>query len=304
MGKIDYVLTEEKKLIFKKLLEITKEFDRVCSENNLNYTLEGGTLIGAIREGGFIPWDDDVDILMPRADFDKLCKLAEEGVFKAPFVFENAGNTKGCPRMISKLRDISTTSISYDDTYMKIHHGMFIDIQAVDNFPDDLSLRTKQIKELKLITKLAGGYARYVAGVGLKEKSLKKKILYIALYPLYATGIITSKKMFKKFNEVSTRYNNVPCKEITGYPWLIYAENFHFPTKCMTDGYTTHKFEGIDFKIIKEYDLFLTTIFNDYMTPVQAPAGHSGLIQLPNVPYEKYFKEHAKEIEQKWFETM
>lgn len=304
MGKIDYVLTEEKKLIFKKLLEITKEFDRVCTENNLNYSLDGGTLIGAIREGGFIPWDDDVDILMPRSDFDKLCKLADEGVFKSPYVFENAGNTKGCPRMISKLRDISTTSISYDDTYMKIHHGMFIDIIPVDNLPDDQSLRTKQIKELRLITKLAGGYARYVAGVGLKEKSIKKKLLYIMLYPLYITGIITSKKMFKKFNKVSTRYNNVSCKEITEYPWLIYSEGFHFPKECVSNGYTTYKFENTDFKIIKEFDLYLTTIYNDYMTPVKEPSGHSGLIQLTDIPYEEYFKEHAKELEQKWLETM
>lgn len=79
------------------LLDIMIEFDRVCKINNLNYSISFGTMLGAIRHKGFIPWDDDVDIMMPRKDYEKLKKIAKDQ-FGSTFFF-NAMKLKRCIRM-------------------------------------------------------------------------------------------------------------------------------------------------------------------------------------------------------------
>jgi lipopolysaccharide cholinephosphotransferase len=115
----------------KKQLEILKEFDRVCRENNLTYFANGGTCIGAIRHNGFIPWDDDVDVMMPREDYEKLLKL-QNPWSDSKYFLQTFRTDKHYVLNFAKLRDSSTTYLESLFYNIRQNHGVWIDIFPLD----------------------------------------------------------------------------------------------------------------------------------------------------------------------------
>lgn len=126
-----------KSLLFEKLLDLMVEFDLVCKENDIEYFLDSGTLLGAIRHNRFIPWDDDVDIIMMREDFTKLRKAAARGAFQEPYFFQYPDTDEGYSNIYAKLRNSNTTAIPSGDAHMDINHGIYIDINPVDYIPNN-----------------------------------------------------------------------------------------------------------------------------------------------------------------------
>ena len=110
------------------MLEILQEFHRVCTKNNLTYWLEGGTLLGAIRHRGFIPWDDDVDVAMPVRDYQRLCSIAKSE-FGTSFFLQTSSTDPNYPKTIPKIRKHGTLLLEYSETGKEdYHHGIFIDV--------------------------------------------------------------------------------------------------------------------------------------------------------------------------------
>ena len=110
-----------------QLLEFLKKFDSFCQEQHLEYCLFWGTLIGCIREGGFIPWDDDVDVAMDRDNFEKLKRLAREGKLPPQFEFEDSLFLKGC-----RIPKVRYKGVAIHDRNGGT--GIFIDIFPFDRF--------------------------------------------------------------------------------------------------------------------------------------------------------------------------
>ena len=117
------------------LLELLQEIDRICRENNLRYYLFYGTLLGAIRHGGFIPWDDDADILMPRHDYEELLQLAEGGLSDKYFM-QTFRTNPYYRNPFAKLRKNNTCCLVPEHAHIKMHHGVFVDIFPLDELPD------------------------------------------------------------------------------------------------------------------------------------------------------------------------
>ena len=297
---MEYNVSDSKELVFNKLLNILVEFDRVCSENHLKYSLHGGTLIGAIRHKGFIPWDDDVDILMPRESYDKFYDLCLKGVLKSPYFMQSPETDEGSSRMFLRIRDSLTTSISNSDVLYKMNHGMFIDVFPFDYFPNGSIKRKLYITKLTIIDKLAGGYSRFYAGIGCKNESVLKKLEYYFLYPFYKTGVITAKTMFKKFNKVASKYSGDKCDEMADSLWLVYDNTYHYPKDIIEKGFITASFEGQPLQILKEYDRILTMTYGDYMTPKQEPTSHGELIQKVGIPYDEFIDKYKEELIKNW----
>ena len=113
-----------------KMLDIFIEFKRVCEKHGLRYYLASGTALGAIRHKGFIPWDDDMDVAMPRRDYDKLMRLGKE--FQAPFFLQNHQSDKSYSQGFAKVRNSDTTYIENFYLYHNINHGLWIDIFPID----------------------------------------------------------------------------------------------------------------------------------------------------------------------------
>lgn len=107
-------------------LNILIEFIRLCEEHNLTYYLVGGTCLGAVRHKGFIPWDDDIDVGMPRKDYDKFIQLQKE--IKKPYFIQTYKSDKNYIYNFAKIRDCTTTFIENTFVCHQFNHGVWIDV--------------------------------------------------------------------------------------------------------------------------------------------------------------------------------
>lgn len=129
------------------LLGILAEFDRVCAEHGLRYIVTQGTLLGAVRDGGFAPGDDDLDVAMLRADYDRLVALAQDGAFTEPYFLQTPENDPGCfYGGYAKLRDSSSSAIDRNYfPYLFSNQGIWMDILPLDDCPlDDRDVEHRQ----------------------------------------------------------------------------------------------------------------------------------------------------------------
>ena len=298
----EYKVTEQKKEVFNCLYDLLVEFDRVCRENNLNYSLEGGTLIGAIRHDGFIPWDDDIDIMMPRKDYDKLKMLGQNGIFKNPYFFQTPDTDEGSPRLFIRLRNTETTSISLDDIALHMNHGIFIDIMPIDYVPNTHMVLKAELLLFKILQKISGGYAKYYSGVNVKGKGIGTKAFFYLLYPFYKSKIITSKRIFKLSEAIISNKLFAKSNTCGLVPWMIFDSKACWPIDYFQDGFTKHIFEDEQFSIVKNYDQVLTKIYGNYMKPKKMPTGHGNITQFANISYIKYIKENEDLLKEQWID--
>lgn len=120
------------------LLDMLGQFDRVCEEHGLRYIASHGTLLGAVRDGGFAPGDDDLDVAMPRADYDRLLEVARTGAFGWPYFLQTPENDPECFfGGFAKLRDSSTSAINPHYAKRAYNQGIWMDILPLDNCPSD-----------------------------------------------------------------------------------------------------------------------------------------------------------------------
>lgn len=124
-------------------LSVLDELKRVCDKHHLTFYLAYGSCLGALRHHGFIPWDDDIDVLMPVKDYDKLMNLANE--FQHPFLLQNNETDSNFKLAIARVRKRGTACIEEKDLDDECHQGIFVDIYPQYQYPDHLLSRLKII---------------------------------------------------------------------------------------------------------------------------------------------------------------
>lgn len=132
-----FEVTIQRKEIWAVEMDLLSKFIKVCEKYNLTYFAEAGTLLGAIRHGGFVPWDDDIDVVMPRSDYDSLCSVAKEN-FIHPYFFQTEYTDPGSARdNHAQLRNSDTTGILHTELQKQysFNQGIFIDIFPLDELP-------------------------------------------------------------------------------------------------------------------------------------------------------------------------
>lgn len=248
-------LTEQDKKKAKLLmLEILKEVHRVCVENDIKYFLHFGTLIGAVRHNGFIPWDDDIDIGMLREDYDKFCELAPKKL-SSEYVLQNSKSDRGYCFYFSKVILKDTVWIGEDslNTAPK-YNGICIDVFPFDKIPDDVKLYKNFFKKC--------GLANYFTLIKFKYRNqnmsdnhafIKKAI--ISFFPKLFF-VTYRKRLFSKYKKLKENYL------ICG----LWNSSVRRPlTPDCYDEVILHKFESDSFYIPKQYDKVLSVFFGDYM---------------------------------------
>ena len=128
-------------------LDIFKEFIRICKKYDFQYFLLGGSCLGAVRHQGFIPWDDDIDVGMPRDDYEKFLGIAEKELPK-PYFLQTAETDPHYPLNFAKIRNSQTTFIESAVAHLQMNHGIYMDIFPMDGYSTSLLLKIR-IKRYK-----------------------------------------------------------------------------------------------------------------------------------------------------------
>lgn len=229
----------------KKILDYYVNF---CEKNNLKYYLAYGTLLGAIRHNGFIPWDDDIDVHMPPQDYQKFINLFKKDNNNDYFL-QTIDTEKYFHATFTKIRKNNSCMVEKEWSYMKIHKGINIDIFPLYPYPDD----SKERKKFRFLLKLS----TLLVSKNIKTNSVKNKIIFgiLRIIPRNVTNNISNKIVYKLLNYDGnySKYITESCEEGYNKEWF----NEVIPVK----------FEGTYYNAPKKYDAVLTKMYGDYMTP-------------------------------------
>lgn len=255
---MDNIKISQKQLekLKKTELEILIELDRICRKYNIKYTLGYGTLLGAIRHKGFIPWDDDVDVCMLRKEYNRFREVCKEELGEAFFYQSNETD----PEYFHLFDKIRANNTIFKETYLakyNIHHGVYIDIFPIDYIPS-MGVRRK-IQLLKFHFFRAGLMAKYL---DCNARKGWKKYAAICLKIFYAPFSV--KSLYSSANRVAVQYN-LSKENIVAYSFgSPYKGKDSFPVSYF-EQVIDASFEGKKFFIPTFYDDILSNIYGDYM---------------------------------------
>lgn len=234
-------------------LEMLVEVDRICRKCEIQYNIIAGTLLGAVRNGGYIPWDDDADVALLRPEYEKFRKACKTELDKTRFIFQDHRNTKGYRWGYGKLRRKNTLFLREYQEHMPYMQGVFIDIFPLDGVPDNYFLRSAKNFECFCIRKILWSKVGKAA-----ERNFWGRQIYKILDKIPEKNIFHYyHKMIYSANQKKTRMVRI----------------LMFPTPNSEYGYyrnwyensTDTEFEGKVFQGIKDYDSYLTFKFGDYI---------------------------------------
>ena len=242
-------------------LKCLKELKRICEENDIKYFLIGGTLIGAARNKGFIPWDDDIDIGMVRSEYDRFCKICPEKINKEKFFFQIPETEEGNADFeIARIRLNDTHFVQRHRKNLKLHDGFFIEIIPYDDLPATEKECNSYYNYFKVMKRLVGERMGYRYHVNNKLH----RFMYHSGVTL--SKIIPLKKLYNKMVNYHLKYSNTNSEYVFllggAYNW---RKERHLRTTISE--FTTLEFEGEMYPVPKNYDLFLREQYGDYMTP-------------------------------------
>lgn len=234
-------------------LELLCEFDRICRKYDIIYSIDGGTLLGAVRHNGFIPWDDDADVIMNREEYEKFVSVIDKELDLEKFYFQDMDRTKGYRWGYGKLRRKNTEFVRLDQEYMPYEQGIFLDVFVCDNVPNIYVLRCMCNFHSFIYRKI------FYSKVGLHTSTGFRRMVYQLFSCIPEEKL---KKRYKKYiyfrNKKKTNWVKCltfpACNKIYGYKRIWYEDTIDM------------EFEGTILKGCRDYDEYLTFLYGDYMT--------------------------------------
>lgn len=242
------------------LVDELKVIDEFCDKNNLTYFILYGTLLGAVRHKGFIPWDDDIDIVMPRKDYEVFVKTFNN--FNKNYSVIDSFSSKKYYLPFAKVIDNNTILI--ENINVKFDIGLYIDIFPLDNIPDDVLKRKQLFKKIDKYNKLRN--CKYMLFGKNVLKNVAKALVKIILLPISANYIS------RMTERLSQKYNNIETNDVGVVIGLknstFKKELFHSSCKL--------EFEGYLFNAPMKYDEILKISYGNYMElpPIEKRVTH------------------------------
>lgn len=267
-------------------LDLFKCFAEICEKLNLRYFLVCGSAIGAARHGGFIPWDDDLDVGMYREDYYKFLELAPallpDGLF-----LQNYKSDPQFPYMFAKLRNSNTTYIEKSIAHLDINHGIYMDIFPLDGYPES-SYEQKRfaLKKRYYQTLLASVFQ--IPNATIKGKVLRTVLRFLGYHK-------RSAKIVKKYEALISKYS-IKTSSIVCNHGTWHGTDDYIPKEMYGNG-TSLAFEGRQACVPERYDDYLTHLFGEWRqfpSPEKQKGHHYYEICDTEKPYTYYTKQGKK----------
>ena len=259
------------------LLDMLQVVDAICQKHNIRYTLFAGTALGAVRHQGFIPWDDDLDIVMLRSDYDRFLEIAETELDQEKYYLQKEFSAHW-PMFFSKLRKNNTACIErYIPKDDETHQGIYIDIFPCDNLSDSCVIRKIQFLASKVVI------AKSLDRRGYLTDSILKKV-FIAVcrcLPLRLMYKITCAN-----NSKNTKFVHTFLGASSKYKKSVYPREWFTNISYM-------KFADKEYPVSAHYDALLTQLYGDYMTP-HTPDERKCKVHADLVDTEKSYTEYLE----------
>lgn len=240
-------------------LELMKMVDELCSELNLTYYIIGGTLLGAVRHDGFIPWDPDIDIAMPRKDYETIRNYFDENESERYF-YQHYSTEKNhlSPHALIKIKDSHVMFKSADTPYKPKYDGIYLDIFPLDNAPLSQKLQKRQMQRIKWLKKIIYFKAGYTYPSNNLITIIMKKCISVLLTP-WSFSFLNKKldKTMQKYNGKSSEY------------WVSMASHYSYWKQLMPKSIYGKperiNFEGLSLLAPAQTHDYLTRIYKNYM---------------------------------------
>lgn len=263
-------------------IDILKEFDEICTKNDIDYFLVGGSAIGVVRHGGFIPWDDDIDVGMSRDGYDKMLKIFESEYSDKYSIMNNDHNHK-FPLMNTRLGLKGTEYKTEDLKDIPGEFGIFLDIFCMDNIPDDDKLMKKQGTKAWFYGKLlvlSGVKKPVLYCYGMKRKILQ--FIFFLVHYGFKLLHLNSRYFYQKAYQYATMYRNEDTKR---FAYMFDPSRFtSIMKKSEVYPLKRVKFENITINVPNKIEKYLETRYGDYMTLPPEDKRHT------HPPYSLKFK--------------
>ena len=284
----DFLVSTERKKVWAIELDLYLEFAKVCKKNNLKYFTDGGTTLGAVRHKGFIPWDDDIDVCMPREDYEKFIRLSSE--FREPYFLQNSHTDSNHAFSFTRLRNSNTCVVMRKFQYCHFNQGIYIDIFPLDNeFYDTYFDRRKKMEKLVM------------RGSAFMRKNYpEKEPRDIELIDKYLPEFSSSEENYDEINKFAMENINANTEYVSLIVSTKYAPEKKIWPKYIFDDYVESDFCGHKVRIPKGYDEQLKIYFGNYweFPPVESRGGwHDDLTFYPDEKYEEFFNTNYWEKE-------
>lgn len=237
-------------------LEMLVEVDRICRKHNIVYQADGGTLLGAVRHQGFIPWDDDVDVRMLRKDYDRFCEVCKEELDSDKYFLQTHKTDSGYRWGYARILKKGTYFARQNQEMLTMQRGIFVDVFPCDGMPEN-----RISKSIYNSICFWGRKILYSPVGAVHEKNKLKRFGYKLLRKLPATV------GFSLFDYLIEKYRDKETKLVRTLGWNGKEENKGFLREWFYESCEL-PFETIQIKAPVDYDGFLTFMFGkDYMVP-------------------------------------
>ncbi len=285
----DHLVTTDVKRLWAVQMDLAQQLRTICEKHKIRYYAGGGTLLGAVRHQGFIPWDDDMDFLMLKKDYDRFCEVAAQELSE-PYCFQSSfamsrirnGNTTGC------------TIVELKNALPSTNLGIFIDIFPLFSIPDNRALR--RVHRLQI-------YVMRAARRGEREILLKRQFgklkwrdwLNPKVLLWKAMTAFGEKDLKKKYMNLCSKFESKECEEVGITSFLPYNDRYIWRKKIFTDKVTELPFENITVPAPLNYEEYLKKSYGDYHKFVKNAAQHAMPVFDAEKPYTEYLERIKRE---------
>lgn len=240
--------------IKEKLLEMLVYFDTVCRDNHLTYYAIGGTFLGALRHKGFIPWDNDIDVAMPRSDYDRIVEIIN-GDNSKYFVETPESPAEDYLYSVTKLYDTSTTLV--ENLKVDCKRGLYLDIFPLDGIGNTLSEAKKNYRKISLMNALFACKTSVVR----PQRAWWKNLAIHAVGEI-AGSFIDTKKLLIRLDRLCRQYR-YQDSEYVGVLLTQYGMRYVMPKYLFLES-SRYVFENTTIIGVKDYDQYLTRLFGNW----------------------------------------